>query len=174
MRCQIKLTIASVCFFILLLNGNLLQAEQHFHNYLSDSVKTEKSGETDSAKTTEAMKAEATLIGRWENPYFVAESGSNNRGATARSLKYHFRPDGTYTKSLGGAETQVEETGTWKVSATGNQVTMYSRSSCGGQMVTSTARIMHLSNDELVLEQTMCVAGVMVAAAPQEFYFNKF
>lgn len=174
MRRQIKLMATNVCLLLALLSFNTLQAEQFLN---TDEVTTETPNETDSAKTTKttkAAKAEASLIGRWENPYFVLESGTNGQDTNGRSLKYHFREDGTYTKVLGGAETQIEENGTWEISKDGEEVLMRSRSVCDDQAVTHTAAIKHLSFNELVLEQTMCVSGVMVTSEPQEFYFNKF
>lgn len=174
MRRQIKLTITNGFFLAALLNFNVLQAEQFSYHNLTDSVATQAPNETDSAKTTKATKAEATLVGRWENPYFTLESNTNGQDTNGRSLRYHFREDGTYTKVLGGAEAQIEEVGSWEISSDGAQVLMRSRSICDGQPVTHTAVIKHLSPNELVLEQTMCVSGVIATAEPQEFYFNKF
>lgn len=170
MRRQIKLTVTTTCLFIALLSFNVLQAEQFTNN--TDSITTESPNGTDSSKTAKVAKAEAILIGRWENPYFVLES--NGQDTNGRSLKYHFREDGTYSKVLGGAETQIEENGTWEISKDGEQVLMRSRSICDDQMVIHTATIKHLTFSELVLEQTMCVAGVTVTSEPQEFFFNKF
>jgi len=174
MRRQIKLTVANVFLFVALMSFSTLQAEQFSYNDLTDTSNTEAPTGNDSAKTAQAVKAEASLIGRWENPYFVLESGTNGQDTNARSLKYHFREDGTYTRTLGGAETQIEETGTWEISKDGNQLLMKSRSVCDGKVVTTAAAIKHISMDELVLEHTICVAGVIVASEPQEFYFNKF
>lgn len=174
MRRQIKLTIKNVFLLAALLNFNVLQAEQFSYNNLTDSVITKAPNETDSAKTLKAVNAEATLVGRWENPYFVLESGTNGQDTNGRSLKYHFRENGSYTKVLGGAEAQIEENGRWEISKDGEQVLMRSASVCDGQTITHTAVIKHLSFNELVLEQTMCVSGVIVTSEPQEFYFNKF
>ncbi len=174
MRRQIKLTTTNVFFMVALMSFSTLQAEQLLHSDLTNSVSTEIPTNHDSAKTAKAAKAEASLVGRWENPYFALESGVNGQDTNGRTLKYHFREDGTYTCILGGAEAQIEETGTWEVSENGDQLLMHSRNACDNKVVTTTANIKHLSMDELVLEQTMCVAGVMVSANPQEFYFNKF
>lgn len=174
MRHQIKSTIVSVILLITLFSTTALQAEQFLQTDPTDSLTAEVPNKKDSAKTDKAAKAEAALIGKWENPYFVLESGTNGQDTNGRSLKYQFREDGTYTKVLGGAEAQIEENGTWEISEDGAQVLMRSRSICDGQMATNTATIKHLSFNELVLEQTMCVSGVMVSSEPQEFYFNKF
>lgn len=174
MRRQIKLVVKNVFLMVALMSFSTLQAAQFLHDDLTNSVSTEIPTNHDSAKTAKAAKAEASLVGRWENPYFVLESGVNGQDTNGRTLKYHFRQDGTYTRTLGGAETQIEETGTWEISEAGDQLMMRSRSMCDGKVVTTTATIKHLSMDELVLEQTMCVAGVVVASNPQEFYFNKF
>ncbi|MFN7118319.1 MAG: hypothetical protein ACK4TA_16075 [Saprospiraceae bacterium] len=174
MRRQIKLTVANLILVVALLSFSTLRAEQLSHSDLTTTSSTDTPTGKDSAKTAKAAKAEATLVGRWENPYFVLESGTNGQDSNGRSLKYHFREDGTYTRILGGAETQIEEAGNWEISTDGTQLLMRSRSVCDGKMVVTTANIKHLSMDELVLEQTMCVAGVMVASNPQEFYFNKF
>ena len=174
MRHQIKLTIVSVSLLITFFSVNTLQAEQFLQTDPTDSLTVGVPNKKDSAKTDKAAKAEATLIGRWENPYFVLESGINGQDTNGRSLKYQFREDGTYTKTLGGAETQIEENGTWEISADGGKLLMRSRSNCDGQTTTNSATIKHLAFNEMVLEQTMCVSGVMVSSEPQEFYFNKF
>lgn len=174
MRRQIKLTATNVLLFVALLSFTSLQAEQSLPVELTESTPTETRAGHDSSKTAEAVKAEATLVGRWENPYFVLESSTDSQDTNTRSLKYHFRQDGTYTRTLGDVEMQIEETGTWEISDDGKQLLMRSRSQCDGTVFTISATIKHLSMDELVLEQTMCVAGVIVTADPQEFYFNKF
>ena len=175
MRRQIVLTIANVFFFLAFSGFSAIQAGQFLSENFTNLLPTELPATgNDSAKTAEATKAEASLVGRWENPYFVLESGANGQDTNGRSLKYQFRADRTYTRTLGGAETQIEENGTWEVSADGNSVLMRSRSVCDGQTSVHTALIKHLSMDELVLEQTMCVAGIIVASEPKEFYFNKF
>lgn len=177
MRRQIKLIVTNLCFSIALLSFYSLQAEQYLN--LTDSVLTgiplpNGTDSSKTAKTAKVEKAEASLIGRWENPYFSMESNANGQDTNARSLKYHFRQDGTYSKILGGAETQIEENGSWEISADGLQILMRSNSVCDGQPVIHTATIKHISFSELVLEQTMCISGINVTSEPQEFFFNKF
>lgn len=168
MRRQIKLTATFVVLFVAMMSFQTLQATQLLNQDSSDKFTTENPAGNDSSKNARVV---ASLVGKWENPYFALESGKDSN---ARYLKYQFREDGTYIKMLGGAETQVEETGTWEISEDGSQLLMRSRSLCDGKVMTTSATIKHLSMDELVLEQTMCVAGVMITSEPQDFYFNKF
>lgn len=126
----------------------------------------------DSVLAEKIANIRTTLIGRWENPFFALD----NQPLSYGSLRYHFRENGTYLKTLGGAETRIEEEGTWEISEDGKHLLMRSKSLCDGQQVsvTQVATIKHLDLDELVLEQSICVDGVAVSAEPTDFYFNKY
>ncbi len=126
----------------------------------------------DSILAAKIANIRTTLIGRWENPFFALDTQPSSYG----SLRYHFRENGTYLKTLGGAETRIEEEGTWEISEDGKHLLMRSKSLCDGQQVsvTQVATIKHLDLDELVLEQSICVDGVAVSAEPTDFYFNKY
>jgi hypothetical protein len=179
MRCQIDFKVISVFFLMILTSFTSLKAEQsEFTSFVAkSSLVTTHPNETtthDSAEATKVSAVQASLVGRWESPNFMLEDGNNVRDTNGRSLKYDFRADGTYTKVLGGAEVQVEEQGTWSLSKDGKQLIMKSKTLCDGQLVTNIANIKHLVMDEMVLEQTLCVAGTVVNTAPKSLYFNKY
>lgn len=135
-----------------------------------NSPATNNDGDTIEAAAMAAIRTQ--LIGQWENPFFTLEFDSNKNGF----LKYHFREDGTYTKILGGGELPIEEEGTWEVSEDGKYLLMRSQNLCDGQpaMVTQVATIKHLSLDEMVLQQSVCVDGVAVSGESKDFFFNKY
>lgn len=179
MRRQISFNVISVFFLMILTSFTSLNAgPTNFQGlFAKQSLATIQPNETathDSAEAAKVSALQASLVGRWESPNFMLEEGNNGRDTNGRSLKYDFRADGTYTKVLGGAEVQVEEQGKWSLSEDGKQLIMKSKTLCDGQLVTNIANIKHLVMDELVLEQTLCVAGTIVNAAPKSFYFNKY
>ncbi len=167
MKHQIILTIGFI-FIMLLLSVNYTNAAHN--DTLYGIVETAKNTSDDSSAKVATIRA--ALVGRWDNPFFTLESQNIHNG----SLRYHFRDNGTYTKTLGGAETQIQEEGTWEVSEDGKHLLMRSKSLCNGQevAVTQVATIKYLQLDELVLEQSICVDGVAVSAESKDFYFNKY
>lgn len=179
MRFQIRFNVISLFFFVLLTSFSTLKAEQIelTSTVTKESLATSKPYETakhDSAEAAKVVAIRASLVGKWESPNFMLEGGNARRDTNGSSLKYHFRNDGTYSKTLGGAEVQIEEEGTWSLSEDCTQLTMQSKTLCAGQLVTTVATIKYLAMDELVLEQTLCVAGMVVSAKPKSLYFNKY
>lgn len=154
---------------VLFLSIGYLNAIGNATQYNAIDLETTNDDSTVSAKVANIR---ASLIGRWENPFFALDTQPSSYG----SLRYHFRDNGTYVKTLGGAETRIEEEGTWEISDNGKHLLMRSKSLCDGQpvSVTQVATIKHLELDELVLEQSICVDGIAVSSEPTDFYFNKY
>lgn len=179
MRHQIEMCVVSMIFLVILSSFTTLKAGQltEVDSLTEHSLAKGTALETDAKDSAEAAnlsKTRTTLVGKWESPHFMLDDEKNGRDTNGRSLKYQFRADGTYTKTLGGAEVQVEEQGTWSLSEDGAQLLMKSKALCDGQAMTHVATIKHLGMDEMVLEQTLCVAGTLVNAEPKSFYFNKY
>lgn len=170
MRCQISFNVISLFILVLLIPFNTLKAKSipFTASSTEECLATTEPNETSKHDSAETAKLSAALIGKWECPNFMLEDMNSSR-----FLKYTFRADGSYSKVLGGAEVQIEEKGTWSLSKDGNQLIMKSKTLCDGQLITSVANIKHLLMDEMVLEQTMCVADTVVSAVPKTFYFNK-
>ncbi len=128
------------------------------------------------------QQQQRSLTGNWEHvlPQVTLSSpcaGGDNQSITIEnaSLRFEFRPDGTFTRVLSSrlSDLRFEEEGTWEISKDGQRLFLHCRDA-NGNPVTQCTRIVYLQMDELVLEQPLAVAGKrFVVQEDNDFYFNK-
>jgi hypothetical protein len=128
------------------------------------------------ADSTELTNLRRNLIGEWANSLYPFEMGRNgNRQMAGAFLYYRFNADGTYSKSLGNSEAQLDETGEWEISADGEYLLMHSDEFQGGRKVkkTTVARIKFVMFEEMVLEHSLQVSDESFCTEQKDFYFSR-
>jgi hypothetical protein len=117
------------------------------------------------------------LAGKWENTMYPFEvltaSANGNEGEyiPGAFLKYEFRLDGTYTKTLGSARVKISENGRWELSSDGK--TVFFHADDNSPKTTVAARLKHLQLDELVLEHALQCKDRSFSTGLKDFFFNK-
>jgi len=126
--------------------------------------------------TSELTHLQEALVGEWANSLYPFEINRNGGEPMAGAfLYYEFNADGTYRKSLGNSEAQLDEIGKWEISADGEYLLMYTDTYEKGRKVkkTTTARIKFVMYDEMVLEHPLNVSGESFCTEKKDFYFSK-
>ena len=90
-------------------------------------------------------------------------------------LYYKFNADGTYRKSLGNSEAQLDEMGEWEISEDGKTLYMYTDAYENGRKVkkTTTAEIKFVMFEEMVLEHPLKVSKQIFCTDAKDFYFSR-
>lgn len=128
------------------------------------------------ADSTELTNLRRNLIGEWANSLYPFEMNrSGNRQMAGAFLYYEFNTDGTYSKSLGNSEAQLDELGEWEISADGQYLLMHTDEYQGGRKVrkTTVARIKFVMFEEMVLEHSLQVSDESFCTEQKDFYFSR-
>ena len=126
--------------------------------------------------TSELTQLEEALVGEWSNSLYPFEMERNGGKPMAGAfLYYHFNADGTYRKSLGNSEAQLDEMGRWEISADGQYLHMHTDAYENGRKVkkTTTARIKFVMFEEMVLEHPLKVSNQIFCTDARDFYFSR-
>lgn len=118
--------------------------------------------------TEKAAQTHAALAGKWENTMYPFDQNSSGFVEDA-FLSYHFRTDGSYVKTLGGAKKSIEEHGRWEVAPDGTEIFLFNADNATPE----TIRIKYLQADELVLEHALKCKEQHFCTQKKSFYFNK-
>lgn len=119
------------------------------------------------------------LCGKWEHAIraadiFVAEGLCETREqARTASLRYAFRPDGTFSKGLFCAELGVDlvAEGRWQLSSDGRAIILERFD--GETRFEEILPLYHLDVDELIIGQPLNFHRALSTDAMSELYFNK-
>ncbi len=145
------------------------QTEQNLANE-TESKKTAKIDSPVPITSAERKKLSASLIGEWANTLYPFDLDRNdNRAMAGAFLYYRFNADGTYSKSLGNSEAQLEEVGRWEISNDGQYLIMHTKKT----KKTSKARIKFIMFDEMVLEHSLKVSDESFCTNLKDFYFSR-
>lgn len=126
------------------------------------------------AKLTATRKE---LIGSWKNTYYPAEKitadigDSSYQADDATFLRYEFKPDGSYSKSIKSRKASILEEGKWELSEDGSTIIFYHLEN--DMPTICSAKIKHLQMDELVLEHCLKAQKLGINTGMKSFYFNK-
>ncbi|GJM32125.1 MAG: hypothetical protein DHS20C18_11260 [Saprospiraceae bacterium] len=118
-----------------------------------------------------ALKMMTLLNGQWENmvyPFEVQNDG-NKMPLEGAFLRYEFRADGSYVKTLGCKSSRINSSGSWSVSNDGNHLLLYE--DCDKAPLK--AKIKYIELDELVLEQALVSGEPQFCTGKKDFFFAK-
>jgi len=118
--------------------------------------------------TEKAAQMHVALAGKWENTMYPFDANASKMVEDA-FLSYHFRVDGSYVKTLGGAKKSIEEHGRWEVTPDGCQILLFSTET----VIPQTIGIKYIQADELVLEHALKCNELNFCTQHKSFYFNK-
>lgn len=117
-----------------------------------------------------ALKTIGLLTGQWENMVYPFEvQTSNGLPLEGAFLRYEFRANGSYVKTLGSKTTRANDSGQWSVSNDGQYLLLYD--DCSKEPLK--AKIKYIQLDELVLEQALVSGEPQFCTGKKDFFFNK-
>lgn len=168
--CKNKRRMKEVITLLAIWSFSMNVAISHTHQtltVLSDSGEVSVPAGRD-PMTEKAAQMHAALAGRWENTMYPFDENASSLVEDA-FLSYHFRTDGSYVKTLGGAKKSIEEHGRWEVTPDGTQILLFSTDQIAPEVI----RIKYIQADELVLEHALKCNVQNFCTQLKSFYFNK-
>lgn len=128
------------------------------------------------ANTGELDRLRNGLVGEWANSLYPFEVAGADRAQMAGAFFYYqFNADGSYRKSLGDSESQIDETGRWEISADGQYLLLHTEEYEGWRKVrkTTVAQIKLVMWDEMVLALALRINDQRFCTDIKDFYFSK-
>ncbi len=118
-----------------------------------------------------ALKTIDLLTGQWENMVYPFEVKTTSNGLPMEGafLRYEFRANGSYVKTLGCKSSRINNSGRWSVSNDGQYLLLYDDCST----TPLKAKIKYIELDELVLEQALVSGEPQFCTGKKDFFFNK-
>lgn len=146
-----------------------------FSIFLLFSLTNISADPTNPTPDTPQGKTYHLLQGVWENIVSAAELAEMAReenvapeNAETAQLRYHFRSNGAFIRSIRHGSQYIEETGGWEISEDGESLLLH----FAGKEVEK-ASIRYIEADEMVLEQSPRMPGNSHQTESKQWFFSK-